>query len=143
MNKTKAMQLLKYVCLYAFVFFISFGMVEIGLRKLNPMQYIVPASDFVPQYGVIAYPDQKIINAKPNHFHFVYTTNNLRYRGSLIPFESSTRKIILLGDSDVFGFGVQDDETISHNLNNLLGSGFDVINWEMVGGVFHNKCEDI
>jgi len=101
---------------------------EIGLRIFNPRQYIVPVSDFTPEYGVIAYPEQKIINAKPNHFYLVYTTNELRYRGKLIPFNSSTRKIILLGDSNVFGFGVQDNETISHNLNKILGADFDVIN---------------
>ncbi len=122
------MKFLKYVGVYSVAFLIFFGVAEIGLRKLDPLQYIVPASDFISEYGVIVYPEQKIINAKPNHFHYVYTTNKLRYRGELIPFGSSTRKVVLLGDANVFGLGVQDDETILHNLNNLLGTGFDVIN---------------
>ena len=100
------MRFIGYVFISVFVFIIFFMVTEIGLRIFNPKQYIVPASDFTPEYGAIAYPEQKIINAKPNHFHLVYTTNELRYRGKLIPFNSSTRKIILLGDSNIFGFGV-------------------------------------
>ena len=119
---------LKYLFIYAFVFLLFFLVVEVGLKIFDPLQYIIPVSDFTPEYGVIAYPEEKIINAKPNHFYYTYTTNKLRYRGDLIPFNSSTRKIILLGDSNIFGFGVQDNETISHNLNKLLGTDFDVIN---------------
>lgn len=123
-----ATKLLKIVGVYSLVFFVFFVVVEIGLRIFDPQEFIVPASDFTPEYGVIAYPEQKIINAKPGHFRCVYTTNSLRYRGDFVPFDSPTRKVVLLGDSNVFGFGVQDDETISHNLDKLLGPGFDVIN---------------
>jgi hypothetical protein len=84
------------------------------------MQYIVPASDWTAEYGVIAYPNVKIINAKPGLFHYVYTINSLRYRGTLVNPNSPQRKIVLLGDSNVFGFGLKDDETISARLTQLF-----------------------
>ena len=93
-----------------------------------PLQYIVPASDWTPEYGVIAYPNRKIINAQPGVFYNIYTTNALRYRGPLVDPESPGHKIVLLGDSNIFGFGVDDHETISAQMNKLYGDGATVIN---------------
>ena len=98
------------------------------LRVFWPLQYIVPASDWTPEYGVIAYPDKPIVNAQPGVFRNTYTTNALRYRGPLIDPKSSGRKIVLLGDSNIFGFGVDDHETISAQMNNLFSDGTTVIN---------------
>lgn len=110
------------------VLILSFIVCEIILHLFWPMQYIVPANDWTPEYGVIAYPDTKIVNAKPGHFHYIYTTNSQRYRGPLIDPDSCQTKIILLGDSNVFGFGVNDDETISHCLNQLFNENTIVVN---------------
>ena len=116
------------VSLLSATLILSFIVCEILLHLFWPMQYIVPANDWKPEYGVIAYPDVRIVNAKPGHFHYIYTTNSLRYRGPLVDPDSPPTKIILLGDSNVFGFGVNDDETISHCLNQLFDGNKIVVN---------------
>ncbi len=52
-------------------FVVVIAVCELVLATFWPLQYIVPASDWTPQYGVIAYPNAKIINAKPCVFRHV------------------------------------------------------------------------
>jgi len=101
---------------------------ELGLRGFAPIQTIVPASDWTPEYGVIAFADVEIVNAQPGVFRNVYTTNSARYRGPLVSPEDPGDKIVLLGDSNIFGFGVDDDKTIAARMNTRLPSGTRAIN---------------
>jgi hypothetical protein len=110
------------MCLVLFVF------AEIVLRWFAPLQYIVPASDWIPEYGVIAFPDAEIENAKPGVFKNIYTTNSARYRGPLVTSETPGEKVVLLGDSNVFGFGVDDDKTISVRMNEHFTRGQVAVN---------------
>ncbi len=96
---------------------VSLAVTELCLRVLVPSPYIIPASDWTPEYGAIHYPDARIVNAHPGRYHYVYTTNSMRYRGQLVDPRSPEPKIILLGDSNIFGFGLQDEETISERMN--------------------------
>ena len=96
---------------------LSLAVSELCLRVFVPIPYIVPASDWTPEYGPIHYPSVSILNAQPGHYHYVYTTNSMRYRGELVEARSPEPKIILLGDSNIFGFGLQDEETISERMN--------------------------
>lgn len=56
-------------------------------------------------------------------------TNSLGLRGEEIPpKQASKKRILLLGDSFTFGYGVQEDETFSRVVEERLGSEFEVIN---------------
>ncbi len=52
--------------------------------------------------------------------------NEAGYRGALVPVEKSsdTFRIILLGDSFAFGWGVEDDETFAFHLQKILNERF-------------------
>ena len=101
---------------------------EVVLRWFAPLQYIVPASDWVPEYGVIAFPNAEIENAKPGVFQNIYTTNSARYRGPLVTPETPGEKVLLLGDSNIFGFGVDDHKTISARMNEHFTRGQVAVN---------------
>jgi hypothetical protein len=105
-----------------------FVICELGLRWFAPIQTIVPASDWTPQYGVIAFADVEIVNAQPGVFRNIYTTNSARYRGPLVSPEDPGDKIVLLGDSNIFGFGVDDDKTIAARMNARLPEGTRAVN---------------
>ncbi len=45
-----------------------------------------------------------------------------------LPAVKSDRKILMVGDSGLFGVGVNDDETIASNLQRLVGNAFQVVN---------------
>ena len=128
MNLKAYRLLLKKACLLLGSLFLSFLLLEIILKKISPQQWIFPVSDWNSQYGVIAYPHKRIINAKPGHFRFIYTTNEHRLRGKWVSPETSGEKVLLLGDSNIFGFGVQDEETIDSRFNVLTGSAPHMIN---------------
>jgi hypothetical protein len=128
MNLKPSRSFLKKACLLCGSLFFSILLLEIILQNISPQQWIFPVSDWDPQYGVIAYPDKQIVNAKPGHFRFVYTTNEHRLRGKWISPETTGAKVLLLGDSNVFGFGVQDEETIDSRFNVLTGSNPHMIN---------------
>lgn len=52
---------------------------------------------------------------------FTVTTNSLGYRGrEMTPRQGDERRVLLLGDSMVFGHGLQDDETMAVRLEELL-----------------------
>lgn len=58
--------------------------------------------------------------------------NNDRYRGDeLIEISDETKRMLVLGDSFAFGYGVEDDQTIPVKLASMLaekGEGYDVVN---------------
>lgn len=111
------------MCLVLFIF------AEVVLRWFAPLQYIVPASDWIPEYGVISFPNAEIENATPGVFRNIYTTNSARYRGPLVTSETPGDKVVLLGDSNVFGFGVEDDKTISARMNVHFTGGQVAVNF--------------
>ncbi|MBF0541993.1 MAG: SGNH/GDSL hydrolase family protein [Nitrospirae bacterium] len=85
------------------------------------MGCMAPHSDWIPQYGIISYPDSKIYHADPAiHFKQIYSTNQLRYRGEYVDPKSPEEKIIFLGDSYIFGFGLPDNQTITYKLTQLF-----------------------
>lgn len=51
------------------------------------------------------------------------TINNLGLRGHQISLKKEKNRVILLGDSMVFGHGVRDDETMSFHLETLMAQG--------------------
>jgi len=101
---------------------------EIVFRLFFPQTMMTPRFDYLPSIGIINFPDVKMRHRKPGVFDFTYTVNKDRYRGDLVDFNTTTPKILVLGDSYSFGIGVQDDETYSFLLNKLLGAKYKVVN---------------
>ena len=87
----------------------------------------IPVSDWTHQYGVIAYPDHELLtpNLVISATHIPPTEDRLR--GTWVS-HSHKRNLLLLGDSNVFGFGVQDNETIDVRFNELTSSSPRMIN---------------
>jgi len=101
---------------------------EIGFRLFYPQTMLTPRYDYLPEIGIINFPNVTMKHRKPGVFHYTYTVNAERYRGELIPFDSPTSKIVVLGDSHSFGIGVRDDEIYSYLLNKILAGRYQVVN---------------
>jgi hypothetical protein len=101
---------------------------EVGFRLFYPQTMLTPRYDYLPDIGIVNFPNVKMRHRRPGVFSFTYSINAERYRGPLIPFDSPTTKIVVLGDSSSFGFGVQDDETFSAVLNRLFAGRYEVVN---------------
>ncbi len=107
---------------------VAFLLLEILFRLFFPQVMLTPRYDYLPEIGIINFPSVKMQHRRPGVFHFTYTTNAERYRGELIPFDGGPEKIVVLGDSFAFGYGVQDHETFSARLEHNLGGRYRVVN---------------
>lgn len=62
------------------------------------------------------------------------TTNSLGMRGSPeIAIANEKKSILILGDSQTWGYGLNDDDTFSHILQDMLGEEFAVFNAGVLG----------
>ena len=122
------MKLLKRLGLLASSLFLCLGLLEFLLRILAPLQWIFPVSDWTHQYGVIAYQIAKLLtpNLAVSAIHIPPT--RIGCVGKWVSPHSCKRNLLLLGDSNVFGFGVQDHETIDARFNELTSSSPRMIN---------------
>ncbi len=104
-----------------------------------PMAALAPGSPLVHRLrpGMRGFMDGPTTNVVPKHFGPVtYTVNEAGFRGRpvTIPKPAETRRVLFLGDSFTFGWGVNDDETFCVRLEALLNdfkAGNDVV-WECV-----------
>ncbi len=65
--------------------------------------------------------------AEQTRLSYTYSVDGDGFRTTL-PAVDSKRKILMVGDSVLFGVGVNDDSTISSHLQRLVGSSFRVVN---------------
>lgn len=72
-------------------------------------------------------------------FSVHYTTNSLGYRGQEFSLEkpANTYRILMLGDSITFGWGVEDNQTFSHLLKGFLGQEYQGKNIEIINAGWH------
>lgn len=94
----------------------SFGIVELYVRFYNPQEVAPIRFVFDPQLGEIPTPYQKGRKIRPGVFDHTYSHNSLGLRGSKeYTFERQTdHRILFLGDSFTYGFGVNDDQTFPY-----------------------------
>ena len=79
---------------------------------------------FHPQLGWETIPSKTVTNGK-----VTYTTNSMGMRSGEV--DSSRGHILITGDSVAFGLGVNNDETVSHYLEQderISGLGYQVLN---------------
>ncbi|MCI0657213.1 MAG: SGNH/GDSL hydrolase family protein [Acidobacteria bacterium] len=108
----------------------AIAILELLLRSFYPQETLYPRWAFSPQYCSTAYPDVRMVHERPGRWRFVYTINDLRYRGTALPLSNNTTQpnIVVLGDSYTFGAGVNDGEEYASVLERELGGSFRVIN---------------
>jgi hypothetical protein len=118
---------------------VTLAIAEVGLRLFwNPVvQSKISGYNSAPYlcpnkyWKVWHYP-----NANVNHiidcFNVKYSTNSLGMRSKEI--EAGKRGIMLLGDSFIEGYGVNDNETAAVVMNTLVGEKYFVLNMSTSGG---------
>ncbi|MCI0567847.1 MAG: SGNH/GDSL hydrolase family protein [Acidobacteria bacterium] len=104
--------------------------VELVLRFFYPQETLYPRWVFSTQYCSTVDPGVLMVHERPGRWRFVYTINDLRYRGRALPPSSnrSQPSIVVLGDSYTFGAGVNDGEEYTSVLERELGGAGRVIN---------------
>lgn len=109
----------------------------LSIKRL-PMAALAPGSPLVHRLspGTRGFMDGPATNVVPKYFGPVtYTVNEDGFRGRpvAIPKPAGTRRVLFLGDSFTFGWGVNDDETFCVRLETLLNdSKTDAAVWECV-----------
>src|SRR4051812_31708204 len=97
---------------------LTLGPCEIALRLFwpqptGPVQFV-----FDPVRGAIPTPNQKGRRVVPGVFAYTFANSSLGLRGPEIG-PKVKRRILLLGDSFTYGFGVNDDQTFADRLRTL------------------------
>lgn len=108
---------------------------EIIIRLFFSVPSLSPRWEYSKEYGHVLYRNYKMVHQNPGEWKHVYTINNYGYRGNSIQISNNYEKknIIVLGDSNAFGTGVNDGEEFPAILGKQLKEQFDVINLS-VGG---------
>jgi hypothetical protein len=101
---------------------IAFGFAEIAVRTFSPQEVGPVRFVFNPDLGEIPVPYQHGVRHYPGAYTFSYTNNSQGWRG---PREYQVGKpgqerVLVLGDSFAYGFGVDDDQTFAARLEQDL-----------------------
>ena len=109
---------------------LAVGVLELLLRLFYPQETLYPRWAFSPQYCSTVYPKVRMVHERPGRWRFVYTINELQYRGNAYtPFDNEAHpSVVVLGDSYTFGAGVDDGEEYASILERELGGSERVIN---------------
>jgi hypothetical protein len=103
-------------------FSVAFGLAEITVRVLRPQEVGPTRFAFDPTLGYIPVPRQKARRKLPGVYDFTYSNNFQGLRGNREygPKRPGACRVLLLGDSFTYGFGVNDDQTFAHLLEQYL-----------------------
>jgi len=83
-----------------------------------------------PYWGTWHFPNNEVEHRK-SCFTAHYKTNELGMKGD--PLRPGAKRIALLGDSFIEGFGHDNDQTAAHSLERLLGPRYQVLNFGVSG----------
>ncbi len=110
------------------------GLLEVGARLTSNFLGVAPYIAFDPTLGWSPAPNATKIHKKPGNFEATYHINSQGYRGRLHSAKpkAGTFRIVLLGDSFGFGWGVDDHHTYAARLEEIL-EGVEVINLSVSG----------
>jgi lysophospholipase L1-like esterase len=102
----------------------------LGIEPSGPRRLTAPTGMHLEdaELGHRLAPNVSIDLVRPD-FQTEVTTNSLGMRSPEVgPKASGTTRILSMGDSYAFGYGVAGDETYAWQLEQLLGPGFEVLN---------------
>jgi hypothetical protein len=130
--------------------FVSLGLLELYLRHFPHTLPHALANHLTTPYhtgpsGIYRWaPELRTTLMHPNHERTIYF-NGYRWRhktdsrGFRNPVETLTASVVLLGDSIVYGHGVEEVSTIRHHLEAILGQP--VANLGIQGSSIHNEYQ--
>lgn len=114
-----------YLVIIAFGLFFGISLCEVLLRATRFWEYV--DYDKRAYFGGAPFFSVPYALKPLQNTHFlgrsIHTnTFGMRDKREFLPADPSRYRILLIGDSTTFGFGVGDDETIGHHLEQLLNS---------------------
>jgi hypothetical protein len=101
---------------------IAFGLAELAVRTFCPQEVGPVRFVFNPDLGPIPVPYQHGVRRYPGVYTFSYTNNSRGWRGQGEYREGKLDggRVLILGDSLVYGFGVNDDQTFAAQIEKDL-----------------------
>ncbi len=107
--------LLNFLCVIISLM-IAFSIAELAVRFGAPQEVAPIRFKFDPQLGDIPKPNQSGRKIRPGVFDHTFRHNSLGLRGSkeYILEKQTEHRILFLGDSFTYGFGVNDDQTFAY-----------------------------
>jgi hypothetical protein len=144
----KAIALVLNMLVLSATLLLTLGVVEFLLRNFMPIDYRRPASELPQVAREIIYQaadvpglDYELVPGVDTEAHGVsVTTNSYGMRGPE-PDPTRPEKIIVLGDSFTFGFGVQQDEIFPAVMQTeLAATDFDILNLAVSGYATHHEA---
>ena len=113
---------------------------EFAVRFVAPQAELYPRYGYSERFGHQMAESATIVHQLPGVWRFIYHTNAYGYRISMpeVSNRYDRRNVIVLGDSNTFGIGVNDGEEYPAVLANRLSEEADVINLGVGGfGLTH------
>jgi hypothetical protein len=101
----------------------------------SPTNFLIPSEDPLLIYELRPNTRSTYTYLNPHQRHWEYSVhiNEQGFRGRLLDETSRRPRVLVLGDSYAFGFGVDDDATFAHRLGEMFEGGVDVLNWGVPG----------
>src|SRR3989344_784762 len=141
-KRNKKKDLKKNLMLLLVSILIMMLVLEIGLRIFYPQRlynecYEIqyeggsgPSTTFDPVLGWALRSNYSACSYQPDTNKIIYATHNSK--GIRLPYEfdyekGDKKRIVLLGDSMVYGHGVDDSQTLAVNFQRLVGDNYEVI----------------
>ncbi len=92
------------------------------VRVLAPQAFLYPRYRHSDQYGLALPPSAHLVHALPGHWRFEYTVDEYGHRAPALPVSNRYQRpnVVLLGDSNTFGIGVNDGEEYAAVLRRRL-----------------------
>lgn len=108
---------------------------ELLIAWLSPQRTMFPRREFSAEYGFANFKNTKTIHEVLGEWRYVYTTNEYGNRGHSVSIsnEYDIPNIVVLGDSNSFGIGVDDGDEYASVLDRRLAGAYNVTNLS-VGG---------
>ena len=128
-------RVVRSILTFILVLFFIIVLAEFSIRIFCPQPSLFPRKDFLPEYEFMNNKNATVINEMPGKWRFVYTTNEYRNRGKAIPISNrySTPNIVVLGDSNAFGEGVNDGEEFPAVMQEKLKGYYNITNLSVAG----------
>jgi hypothetical protein len=94
---------------------VAFGLAEVAVRYISPQEVGPVRFACDPELGEIPVPGQQGERRWPGVFTFRYSNNSLGWRGrrEYRQAKQTDYRVLFLGDSLVYGLGVNDDQTVT------------------------------